>query len=195
MRVAIGFKSHSGWAASVCIGAARRGFEIVDRRRIELTPEGEIWAKQPYHSAEELELVEAGKLVKAGIKSAHAVAHRAVNKLAEHFHSLGYELAGCGVLIPEPMPEWSIDEILAVHFRMHKAEGVLFPEALCKAVEKVDIACVTVPEKRLREIALQTVGKSYDTLLAEMGKLAGPPWAKDQRNAALAAMIVLGRPI
>jgi hypothetical protein len=27
----------------------------------------------------------------------------------------------------EPMPDWTVDEILAVHFRMHKAEGVLFP--------------------------------------------------------------------
>jgi hypothetical protein len=30
------------------------------------------------------------------------------------------------------MPDWSIDEILAVHFRMHKTEGVLFRDALAR---------------------------------------------------------------
>jgi len=31
------------------------------------------------------------------------------------------------------MPDWSTDEILAVHFRMHKAEGELFRDALVRA--------------------------------------------------------------
>ena len=47
------------------------------------------------------------------------------------------------------MPAWSVDEILAVHFRMHKAEGVLFREALAGAATKCGLRLVQVPEKEL----------------------------------------------
>jgi hypothetical protein len=191
VKVAIGFKSHSGWTASVCIGAGKSGFEIIDRRRIELIKEGELWAKQPYHAAEDLAADEARAVVKAGIKSAHVVAFDAMKKAVKNFRGRGYELVGCGVLMPQPMPEWTIEEILSVHFRMHKAEGVLFPGALCRAAEKCGLTCITVPEKNLAEFAERIVAKSFNQLLTKMGKDAGPPWAKDQRNAALAAMIVL----
>ena len=191
MRVAIGFKAHSGWAASVSIGAGEHGFELIDRRRIELVPAGELWAKQPYHAAEELDSREAKAVVNAGIKSAHAVALSAMKAAVKRLESHAYEFIGCGVLMPEPMPDWSVEEILSVHFRMHKAEGVLFPEAIRTAAEQCGLKCAPVPEKRLHEIAEQSVAKSYPTLLQEIGKEAGPPWAKDQKNAALAAMIAL----
>ena len=48
MRVAFGFKAHSGWASYVVVGEGRGSFHVIDRRRIELIYEGEIWAKQPY---------------------------------------------------------------------------------------------------------------------------------------------------
>jgi hypothetical protein len=35
------------------------------------------------------------------------------------------DVTACAVLVANPMPDWSIEEILGVHFRMHKAEGVL----------------------------------------------------------------------
>lgn len=191
MRVAVGFKAHSGWAVSVCIGAGVSGFELVDRRRIELIRPGQIWARQPYHAAEDLDRNEARAVVRAGIKSAHAVALDAVKKAVKYLRSNGCELVGCGVLMPQPMPEWSVEEILAVHFRMHKAEGILFPDALCKAAEKCGLACAALPEKSLSELAERSVGPSYEESLTMMGKAAGPPWAKDQRIAALAAMILL----
>ena len=34
MRVAFGFKAHSGWAALVAIGENGGAFEVIDRRRI-----------------------------------------------------------------------------------------------------------------------------------------------------------------
>ena len=39
-----------------------------------------------------------------------------------------------------PMPDWSVEEILAVHFRMHKAEGVLFRDALVEAANACGLA-------------------------------------------------------
>ncbi len=92
------------------------------------------------------------------------------------------------------MPEWSVDEILAVHFRMHKAEGELFREALSRAVEACGLELARIPEKRLDEHAARTLRAPAARLVetaAELGRSVGPPWGRDQKEAALAAWAAL----
>ena len=87
-------------------------------------------------------------------------------------------------------------EILAVHFRMHKAEGVLFPEALSNAATKLNVALVRVSAKTCEDDAAKRFGKRLTQInenLALLGKMAGPPWGKDQKTAALAAVIALDK--
>jgi hypothetical protein len=104
------------------------------------------------------------------------------------------DIAACAVLAPDPMPEWSTEEILSVHFRMHKAEGVLFPEALCRAAEACELKLVSVPEKQLDAVAAKTLRLPAAQLaerIATFGKSVGAPWGKDQKAATLAALIAL----
>jgi hypothetical protein len=92
------------------------------------------------------------------------------------------------------MPDWSVDEILAVHFRMHKAEGELFRDALVRAAELCDLALARVPEKQLdahAAKALRLPSAALRTRIAALGRLVGAPWGKDQKDAALAAWIAL----
>ena len=195
MRVAIGLKSHSGWAAVVAVGIERNEIRLVDRRRIELVEPADIsWAKQPYHAAETLDAKGAEVLVTRGIKSAHLIAVRELQTEIERLWSYGHEIAACVVLKPSPMPDWSVAEILSVHIRMHKAEGVLFPQALANAAEECGLKLVKVAEKRLEETAKEVFGGRLTATLdklAALGKLAGPPWGKDQKMATLAAVIAL----
>ena len=77
---------------------------------------------------------------------------------------------------------------------MHQAEGVLFRAALVCAVKECGVKVVEVPEKTLTAYAEQSLGATSADLskrIAALGKLAGPPWGKDQKDAALAAMIAL----
>jgi hypothetical protein len=194
MKVALGFKSHSGWTAMVAVGASGNDLQVIDRRRIELIEDGELWAKMPYHAAEELEPEEAERLVKRGVESAYRVTAARIQDAIDRLRGHKYEIAGCAVLVPSAMPDWSTSDILAVHFRMHKAEGVLFPDALCRAAETCDVPLAAVPEKTLEVYAEQALGMppgGPSKMIAELGKPIGPPWAKDQRNAALAAVIAL----
>jgi len=177
MRIAAGFKAHSGWAALVVIGSSSDGFAVIDRRRIELVDE--TWAKQPYHAADDLPAAEARRLVQRGIDAAHRFAKREMRAFVKR--SAGHEIAGCAVLIGTPMPEWTIEQIRSVHVRMHKAEGVLFPAALIAAAKACDLNVVAIPEK----------GLTLDDRVAILGKSVGSPWGKDQKTAAMAAMIVL----
>jgi hypothetical protein len=152
------------------------------------------WAKAPYHAAEELDIKEARILVRKGIQSAHAVAKRQMKELFKRHQKLGNEVTACAVLMGAPMPDWTADEILAVHFRMHKAEGVLFREALESAADSCAIRFVPVPEKQLSEFAERTLNISASMLskkLVALGKEIGAPWGKDQKEATLAALIAL----
>jgi hypothetical protein len=77
---------------------------------------------------------------------------------------------------------------------MHKAEGVLFRDALVHAANECKIKSVEVPEKdilRYVENKQKTPTSKLSSQLSALGKAAGPPWGKDQKEAALAAMFVL----
>lgn len=190
--VAFGMKAHSGWAALVVIGTAEGSAVVIDRRRLELVEDE--WARQPYHAAERLPPERARDLVRRGIEEAHRIAVREMRAALKRESERANEVAACAVLVGEPMPGWTTDEILAVHFRMHKAEGVLFRDALVRAGEACGLRLVAIPEKHLTKHAQSTLGMpamGLDKKLATLGKSIGPPWGKDQKEAALAGLVAL----
>jgi hypothetical protein len=196
-RVAFGLKAHSGWAALVVVGSRDGQLTVADRRRIELVERGdESWAKQPYHAAEPLERPAAREMVQRGLESARRHALQQMQDAITRAEHDGYTVDGCAVLMGQPMPEWTVDEILAVHFRMHKAEGVLFRDALARAAKACQQRLVEIPERELQDCAAQVLRTTVATLtkrIDALGKSVGPPWGKDQKEAALAAMVALGR--
>ena len=192
MKIAYGLKAHSGWAALVALGRRDGELVVVDRRRVELVEEE--WAKQPYHAAEELAAEAARKLVKRGIDAAFRIALRELRAALKSELARRNEVVACAVLVGNAMPEWNVEQILAVHFRMHQAEGVLFRNALVYAAKECGVKVVEVPEKTLTtyaEEALALPSAKLSQTLSALGKQAGPPWGRDQKDAALAAMIAL----
>jgi hypothetical protein len=198
MKVAFGMKAHSGWAALVVLGIRGGELQVVDRRRMELVEKDDAsWAKQPYHAAEHLNAGDARDLVRRGLEAARRIAVREMRTAVQRAREAGHEVAACAVLVVDPMPDWTIDEILSVHFRMHKAEGVLFRDALARAATACSVRLVGIPEKQLNEHAeraLATSVNSLRTTIASLGKSAGAPWGKDQKDASLAAIIDLRGP-
>lgn len=194
MKVALGLKSHSGWAVLVVIGSAGNELHVIDRRRIELVEKGAAWAKQPYHAAERLPTNKARERVKLGVESAYRIAGKEMKLTTERLSDQQHEIVGCAVLVANPMPDWTTDEILAVHFRMHKAEGVLFADALARAAVDCKLNLIAIPEKQLNEEAEKRLTTPLNDVMQEvitLGKAVGAPWGKDQKNAALAAIVAL----
>jgi hypothetical protein len=197
MKIAFGLKAHSGWAALVILGQQGNDLSVVDRRRLALVEEDKLWAKQPYHAAEELPPAEARKVVQKGIAQAQRTALRELRAVVRWALAQGHVIAGCAVLVGEPMPDWTVAEILAVHFRMHKAEGVLFRDVLSQAAKECSLRVLEISEKSMVERAATTLALSPETLsglLTTLGKSVGAPWGKDQKDAAVAAMIALSAP-
>jgi hypothetical protein len=196
-RVAFGLKAHSGWAALVALSEdpRARSLAVVDRRRLELTdPKDAAWTKAPYHAAAGLDPADAEDVVRRAIAAAHAHAGRALESALAGRRAGGDELVGCAVLLGSGMPGWSVAEIVAVHVRMHKAEGELFRDALVAAAGRAGLGVMGIREKELEvraAEALRLPPQERGARLAEAGRRAGAPWGRDQKQAALAAWIAL----
>jgi hypothetical protein len=196
MEVALGLKAHSGWAVLVAVAAGDVDPIVIDRRRIELVDEE--WQRQPYHAAERLEPHAARKRVEAGVTAAHRGALRELRAALAREQQRGNDVVAGAVLMGSAMPDWSVAEVLAVHFRMHKAEGVLFRGALARAVEACKLRLVAIPEQGLAAHAARALGATAASLaqtIAVLGKAVGAPWGKDQKDAALAALVALRAPV
>jgi hypothetical protein len=173
-RAALGWKTHSGWAALVVIAAEGDEIEVLDRRRIELVgPNDPRTAKAPYHAAEALGESAARELVTGAIAFAAQSAQREMRAALERARAAKLAVETCAVLAGTPMPAWTIEEIRAVHFRMHKAEGLMWSDAILAA------ATACAQPKRAAE------------RIARLGKTLGPPWGADQKQAAHAAWLAL----
>jgi hypothetical protein len=190
-RTALGFKARTGRAILVVLAGDRRHAQVIERSQVLLLPEGEF---APYHAAKELAPAAGRAHVKRSIATAQRLATSALRDAAKRCADAGHELAGCGVLVGPGMPDWTTDQILAVHFRMHKAEGELFRDVLVHGARACGIALTTLPDKSAIDAAANKLGVTraqLDAQLAALGKAVGPPWGMDQKEAAAAALVAL----
>lgn len=190
MRVALGLKARTGRAILVAVGASDQP-EVIARKELRLLPEGDF---APYHAAEDLSPSAAQASVDRSVASAHHLAQEGIRSAAEAVVAAGHEVCACAVLVGPGMPRWSTAEILAVHVRMHQAEGELFRQVLVGGAHACGFKTVELPEKTALDAAASRLGLAradLEACLAVLGKTVGPPWGKDQKEAAAAALVAL----
>ena len=191
MRAALGFKARTGRAVLVAIAGDLDNPELVERSLISLLPDRVM---APYHAAEGLSPEQARKSVKESIAIARKLANNAMRDAIRRVADAGHEVRDCGILVGSGMPNWTVDEILAVHFRMHKAEGELFRDVLVEGAKAYKLELTTLPDKSPFDAAASVLGLArtrLDGLIAALGKQAGPPWTQHQKEAAAAALAAL----
>jgi hypothetical protein len=103
---------------------------------------------------------QARESVRRSIACAHRLAASGLREAAKRAAEAGHELCGCAVLVGTGMPDWSTDEILAVHVRMHKAEGELFRDVLVAGARACDLALTTLADKSALEDAARMLGRA-----------------------------------
>ena len=191
MKAAIGLKARTGRAILVVLAGTRDQPRVIERSEMKLLPEG---AFAPYHAAEDLAPAAAEASVKRDIADAHRLAEAGISAAKSRVQAAGHEVKGCGVLVGKGIPKWTTHEILAVHVRMHTAEGELFRDVLVSGAKACNLRLRTLAEKSALDDAAKALGigrAKLDALLAALGKEAGPPWGKDQKEAAAAALVAL----
>ena len=168
--------------------------EVIDRRRVAITSPGTPGANQPYHFAENLELPGAEKFLGNCFAASNRLAIAAVRDVVGELHGRQYRVVGSAVLLASGRPLPPLSKILASHALIHAAEGEFFREAFSKACKSLDLSVTGFRERDLDECVQTTFGKAATRMwqqISTLGRSLGPPWTKDQKTAALAALALL----
>jgi hypothetical protein len=193
---AVGFRVHSGWTAAVVVCGPLDGPVVVDRRKIQLVKTFSYTFRQPYHTAEKMERPDAVKFIR-GVKSeAKRLAISSLRLLQAEAAEGAFRITRGALLLASGRVLPALEQILGSHALIHTADGELFRESLRAACTSCDIPLEGIREKELLATASATLGIRAGALkrrAAALGKSLGPPWSQDEKFAALAAWLTLGR--
>ena len=134
---------------------------------------------QPFHDAEGLPIAEAESLIAAALDAAIARAARDLAPIVADLAEAGLELSGAAVATKVYRLPSTLEAILRSHTSCHAAEGQMTGDALVGACEQLGIAVTVVPNLDI------------DPRAEPVGKLLGPPWRKEHKIAASAALGLL----
>jgi hypothetical protein len=161
---AMGISIHTGWGACVVVGGSLAKPEIVAKEVIEILGNSERFC---FHMAAEMNRAAAKKWIAEARRKAIRNARRVLAPL------LAKDVAVCAIVAKEGAAG-ALDKVLASHPRIHTAEGCFYRDV-------VRDAC-TVPVEIVPPASLNP---------SKVGRLAAPPWGRDQKLAALAAWTVM----
>jgi hypothetical protein len=192
-NAALGLKAHSGWAALVALAGPRESPAVADRRRVALAGPG--IPKQPYHAAEKLGLEKAKELIRRCVRGSRRLARKAFRETIADVRRQGHVVIACGQLLASGRPLPGLAAVLASHALIHTADGEHFRDAIAHAAAQEQLRLESVREKEIWARAsaeFEIPVAELERRINAMGKAIGPPWAEDQKLAALAAWIALG---
>jgi hypothetical protein len=192
-RAAIGVRMHSGWGALVAVCSNADTVEVIQRQRVAIIAPRTHGGNQPYHFAKSLDLPEAEQFLADYFVASKRVASAAVRDLVGELGDQ-YRVVGSAVLLASGRPLPPLAKILASHALIHAAEGEFFREAFSKACESLDLPVTGFRERDLDACVQTAFGKAATRIeqqISTVGRSLGPPWTKDQKMAAIAALVVL----
>jgi len=193
-RAALGFRSHSGWAALVAVAGSPGAPIVIERRRVQTADLGIRGSLQPYHAAKEMRFAEAEAYLDRCGAATRRMAQTAVSEAVAELAGKGYAVAAACVLLGSGRPPTDLAATLRSHPVIHTAEGDFFRHALKTACESSGLPVLAIKEKALIEQAAATLRMSPDNLqlrVAALGKSLGPPWRQDEKLCAIAALLAL----
>ena len=193
---ALGCRAHTGWAALVVVAGGVAEPEVVFRGRVELgDPSGRV-RRNVYQSSRALEAAAAADLVEAAERIAAEQAVATLERTVRDAADEGAVVRSCAVVVGTFPAGARLESILASHALAHAAEGRLYQGALLEGAESLGLDAISVPKRSIWEEGEAALGVAQDELrrwIDELRREVGPPWAQDQKLAALAAWITLAR--
>lgn len=187
-RAAVGFSTHTGWAAAVVLAGTAERPQVVSRLRIELWDSADRFV---FHRAAELDPAEAGKLIQRAEDLCRRKAREGLRALLD---SAQARLVASGIVGGNARVPSDLAAILRSHALVHAAEGELFRGALAFASEEAGLKVTAVPSRQLHARAAAALGVSEADLprrIADLGLGLGAPWGKDQKEGAAVAWLAL----
>jgi len=189
-KAAVGFRVHSGWSAVVVVSLEDGEPVVLRRARVQMVKTFSYAYRQPYHTAEKMELAEAGEFVTSVRAEAEELTCEALRDLRDELNKLGWKLDRGTLLLASgrALPEFA--KILASHALIHTADGELFRAAIRAACGRTGLRVVEIREKELVESCAKKFAMRGPAVLrraTELGREFGAPWTQDEKFATLGA--------
>jgi hypothetical protein len=173
---------------AVAVETVPGGVTLRGRWTVDLTDD--VVPDQVYHAVEGRPRAEAVQFVEDAMQVVRRVAVDRVTELSGQLRT-GTSIA-VGVVTGDRPLTASVAQALAAHPLMHAAEGELYRDALVDAAATLGLAVTAVPrgvaDDRLRTDA---AGTTVAATVRALGRTAGPPWRKEHKRAAAAALAAL----
>ena len=178
--IVIGVVTRTGSAVAVALSGSAGTPRFRARREIGLVQSG--LPAQPYHAAAPLDLAAGGQMigqVGRGAEQAAASGLRALAGLLPGGAISAVAVMVKAVSVPDRLPD-----VLRSHAWMHAAEGMLYRQAVLAAAEECGWQAHAIEQSLL---------PTAEHALTTLGQAAGRPWRRIEKDAARAAITVLGR--
>jgi len=177
----LGIADHFGWAVAVTASA---GYEVVDRRRIELVEPG-VTAAPIHYDSSRLDVAGTAALVEAVRTSVVRASSAAFDELPDGIVSIS-------------LRTWPPDfpEDIAVQRRSPweaRADAVMYRQVLADLATRRGWAVHLYEAKHVIGQAESVLGDRADDVLQGPRARLGPPWTKDHRMALAATITAAAR--
>jgi len=179
--VRVGIAHHLGWAVAVTASA---GYDVVDRRRIELIEPG-MPAAPVEHEVSYLGDEAAARMVAAARASALRAASASLDRLAASLP---------GPVVSMSLRAWPPDfpGDVAVQRRppyQSRADSVMYCQVLAECAHERGWPVHLYSAKDVEGQAARILGERAGDVLGRPRATLGPPWTKDHRIALAAAIV------
>lgn len=192
-RAALGCRVKSGRATAVLLVGPARAPRVADVRVIALCDPAVPSSRQPYHAVLAARAADATQLEQHLRRIVERTSRKSIGALVRDHRRHGYVVRRVALVVGSLGDP---GRIANDHIRAHALEGQLFRTALEKAARALRLPCAAVRERDLYRQAAAVLGRPERRLkdaVADFGRLREGPWRAEEKTAALAAWIALGR--
>jgi hypothetical protein len=190
-RVTIGLRAKTARAIAVVLGGSADSPIVVAKTEIKLVDPKIPETAQPYHVVMDLPWVESRKVVQSYVGAIEKIAAKALAGLMKEQQTNGMKVCGAGIV---GSPDRDLARIGNPHIRAHAAEGILFRRVLDLAAEANGLQWRAFSDRQLGELTTSELGSTARTVkrtINDLGRNLPPPWRTDEKQAAMAAWMVL----
>jgi hypothetical protein len=190
---ALGLRVKSGWAMAALVSGPIPSPRLLFCKSALLSDPKEPNSKQPYHVALGLPEREAAVVLRKLRKVVADVAKQSVEALLKEAADADHAIRSAAVVVGSVVDPASLHN---EHIRAHALEGQLFRTVLEDALRLHGISCAVLLEKTAYATAATALRKTpaeAKRIAASLGESHEAPWRAEEKLAALAAWMCLGR--
>ena len=191
IQAVIGASDHYARAELVTLAVRDATPVFLDRRRVELIDK-DLPSAPYHHEALELDIGAAIDLVNRVRRSVAKHASAAISTMLATYRAQVLILPASPY---DSLPD-SLEEVLSSRPLTYAADGMLYRESLAEAAAELGMEVRRYPRKTDPTVlAAEAMGvdvAEVTSLITRFGRAAGPPWRKEHKLAAAAALSVLG---